>query len=167
MTMPNTKRLLVYMAKCVAGVLLVFFLAHLINYKDYIWCLISVMLVLSPDGTDAVGLAMSRIKANLVGAAAGLVMLIVHPSTIVMVSGAIAITVAACTFLQLEASARSALAAAIIVTLHEAGLHVWDTALERIIAVLAGCVLGLVITFVFHSRFTRHSAEGPPPQQEA
>jgi len=102
-----------------------------------------------------------------VGAAAGLIMLIVHPSTIVMVSGAIAITVAACTFLQLEASARSALAAAIIVTLHEAGIHVWDTALERIIAVLAGCVLGLVITFVFHSRFTRHSAEGPPPQQEA
>jgi uncharacterized membrane protein YgaE (UPF0421/DUF939 family) len=165
MTTIPVKRLLVYMAKCVAGALMVFLLAHLLNYQDYIWCMISVMLVLSPDGTDAVSLAMSRIKANLVGAGAGLLMLIVHPSTVVMVSGAIAITVAVCTVLKLEPSTRSALAAAIIVTLHEAGKHIWDTALERVLAVLAGCLLGLLVTFVFHSRFTNRPAEAPAHQE--
>lgn len=165
--MPNIRRLLVYMLKCITGTLLVFLLAWLLHYKDYIWCLISVMLVLSPEGSDAVPLAMSRIKANLVGAAAGLIMLVVHPPAIIMVSGAVAITVVLCTLLQLEVAARSALAATIIVTLHEAGKHVWDTAVERIIAVLAGCLLGLVITFLFHSRFTSHPVDAPPPQQEA
>ncbi len=154
------------MSKCVAGALVVFLLASLLHYKDYIWCMISVMLVLSPDGTDAVVLAVSRIKANLVGAGAGLLMLIIHPATEVMVCGGIAITAAACMLLKLEASARSALAATIIVTLHEAGRYVWDTALERIIAVLAGCLLGLLITFLFHSRFTTHPAE-TPVQHEA
>ena len=154
------------MGKCIAGALLVFLIAHLLHYADYIWCLISVMLVLSPDGTDAVSLAMSRIKANLVGAGAGLLMLVVHAPTVVMVSGGIAITVAVCTLLKLEASTRSALAATIIVTLHEAGRHVWDTALERIVAVLAGCLLGLVVTFIFHSRFTSRPAEAHA-QQEA
>jgi len=153
------------MGKCVTGALLVFGIARLLNYHDYIWCLISVMLVLSPDGTDAVSLAMSRIKANLVGAGAGLLMLVVHPSTIVMVHGGIAITVVLCTLLKLEPSARSALAATIIVTLHEAGRHIWDTALERVLAVLAGCLLGLLVTFVFHSRFTTRPAEGPAHQE--
>jgi uncharacterized membrane protein YgaE (UPF0421/DUF939 family) len=167
MTRLNIKRLLIYICKCVAGALLVFLLARLLNYHDYIWCLISVMLVLSPDGTDAVALAMSRIKANLVGAGAGLLMLLVHPSPIVMVCGGIAITAAVCTLLKLEPATRSALAATIIVTLHEAGKHVWDTALERIIAVLAGCLLGLLITFVFHSRFNTRPAEAPAHHPEA
>lgn len=153
------------MGKCVGGALLVFGIAHLLHYHDYIWCLISVMLVLSPDGTDAVSLAMSRIKANLVGAGAGLLMLLVHPSTIVMVSGGIAITVVVCTLLKLEPSTRTALAATIIVTLHEAGRHIWDTALERVLSVLAGCLLGLLVTFIFHSRFTTRPAEGAAHQE--
>lgn len=33
--------------------------------------------------------------------------------------------------------------------LHEEGKHVRDTAIERIIAVLAGCVLALLITYIF------------------
>ncbi len=165
MTTFPVKRTLVYIAKCVAGALLVFLIAHLLNYRDYIWCLISVMLVLSPDGSDAVSLAMSRIKANLVGAGAGALMLFVHPSPVVMVSGGIAITVVVCTLLKLDLSTRSALAATIIVTLHEAGKHIWDTALERVIAVLAGCLLGLLVTFVFHSRFINRPAEGPAHQE--
>jgi len=162
----NFKRLLIYMGKCVTGALLVYLIAWLLDYNEYIWALISVMLVLSPDGTDAVSLAMSRIKANLVGAAAGLIMHTLHPPTVIMVCGGIAITVAACTLLKLEASTRSALAAAIIVALHEAGRHIWDTALERVLGVLAGCLLGLLVTFIFHSRFTTHPAE-TPAQNEA
>ena len=29
-------------------------------------------------------------------------------------------------------------------------MHVWDAALERVIAVVAGCSIGLLITFIYH-----------------
>jgi len=155
------KRLVVYIAKCITAVLIAFLLARLLHYNDYIWGLISMILVLSPDGTDALTLAAGRIKANLIGAGAGLIMLLLHPTTVIMVAGAVALTVVVCYFLKLENPTRTALAASIIVTLHESGPHIWDVALERVIAVLGGCLLGLVITYIFHSRFMTGPAEVP------
>lgn len=153
------KRLFIYIAKCVAGVLIAFLLAQLFHYNDYIWCLISIILVLSPDAKDALPQASNRIKANLVGAAAGLLLLLFHLSPVLTVTGSVIITVIACFFLNLEVATRSALAATIIVTIHEPSKHVWDAALERVIAVVAGCLLGLIITFLFHSRFITGSPE--------
>ncbi len=153
------KRLITYVIKCVAGVLIAFLLAQLLHYSDYIWCLISIMLVLSPDGSDAPTLAVNRMKANLIGAGAGLVMLLINPATVIMVAGAVVITTIVCYYTKLENSTRTALAASIIVTLHESGKHIWNVALERIIAVIAGCILGIVITYVFHSRFIVGPAE--------
>ncbi|WP_108689008.1 FUSC family protein [Chitinophaga parva] len=154
-------RLLVYIAKSVTGVVIVYLLSWLVNYNDRIWCLISVMLVLSPDGKDATSLAMNRIKANAVGAAVGfLVLAVYNRSDIYAMCVGIALTVVACTFLKLEAPTRSALAATIIILTHEAGRHIWDTAVERLISVMAGCVLGLVITLVFHSRFVTRTVAG-------
>jgi uncharacterized membrane protein YgaE (UPF0421/DUF939 family) len=154
-------RLLVYIAKCVAGVIIVYLLSWLVNYSDKIWCLISVMLVLSPDGKDATSLAVNRIKANAVGAAVGFAVLAIYnQSDIYAMCIGIALTVVACTFLKLEVATRSALAATIIILTHEAGRHIWDTAVERLISVMAGCVLGLVITLVFHSRFITRTVAG-------
>ena len=147
-------RLLIYIAKCVTGVVIVYALSWITQYNDKIWCLISVMLVLSPDGNDAVPLAVNRMKANAVGAAIGMLVLCVYNNTDVyaMIAG-IALTALACTLLKLEVATRTALAATIIILTHEAGRHIWDTALERLVAVMVGCVLGLVITYIFHSRF--------------
>lgn len=153
------KRLVIYVVKCVTGVFIAFSLARLLHYSDYIWCLISIMLVLSPDGNDAPALAISRMKANLVGAGAGLVMLIINPATVMMVAGAVIITIILCYYTKLENATRTALAASIIVTLHESGKHIWNIALERIIAVIAGCILGIIITYIFHSRFITGPAE--------
>ena len=147
------KRLLIYIAKCVTGVLIAFLLAKLFHYNDYIWCLISIILVLSPDAKDALPQASNRIKANLIGAAAGLFMLLFHVNPEYTVSGAVVITIIVCTYTKLETATRTALAATIIVTIHENGKYIWDTSLERVIAVIAGCIIGIVITFVFHSRF--------------
>ncbi|RAJ07015.1 fusaric acid resistance family protein [Chitinophaga skermanii] len=160
-------RVLIYAAKCVAGALVVFLLSWLIDYDEYIWCLISVMLVLSPDGSDAVALALSRIKANLVGATTGLIMLFIHPTQVVMVISAIAITVILCNVLKLEAATRTALAASIIVMTHEVGTHVYDAAVERVIAVLVGCSLGLMITFAFHNKFIQRTVDDIRHMNEA
>ena len=67
----------IYIAKCVSGVLLCSLLTLFFSqWIDYTWSLISVMLVLSPEGKDAVELSLTRIKANLVGASVGLLMLL-------------------------------------------------------------------------------------------
>ena len=39
----------------------------------------------------------------------------------------------------------------IIILLHVEGTHLWDAALSRVLAVMAGSLLGLGITYVFHS----------------
>jgi len=144
------KSLLVYAAKCVAGTLIVFIISRLINYTDIGWCLISVMLVLSPDGKDAVSLALTRIKANVLGASVGALCLLISPSNMWVMSLALVATLSLCYLFKLDAGIRSALAATIIILLHDGGKHLWDTAIERIILVLAGCVLALLITFAFH-----------------
>lgn len=147
------KRLLIYIAKCVTGVLIAFLLAKLLHYNDHIWCLISIILVLSPDAKDALPQASNRIKANLIGAAAGLIMLLINVAPEITVSGSAIITIIVCYFTKLEVSTRTALAATIIVTIHENGKYIWDIALERVIAVVAGCIIGIIITVIFHSRF--------------
>ena len=147
------KTLIIYIAKCVTGILLCFFVTRLLSeWVDYTWCLISVVLVLSPEGKDALDLVRTRIKANLVGAATGVLMLVsAIPSPYNIAVGAI-ISLFVCDQIKLNSGARSTLAAVIIILLFdEPGPHIWDSALTRIIAVVLGCMLGLIITYTFHS----------------
>jgi uncharacterized membrane protein YgaE (UPF0421/DUF939 family) len=160
------RSLLTYSGKCVTATLIVFLLSTLFNYHDIGWCLISVILVLSPDGKDALSLAITRIKANLVGASVGLVCLLFSPANMFTISIALTITLSLCYFFKFDAAVRSALAATIIIMLHEEGKHLWDTAIERVIAVLAGCILGLVITYVFHFK-SRYSERKTGSSEEA
>jgi len=161
------KRVSIYAAKCVTGVLFVSLVSWLIGYKDTVWVLISVMLVLSPDGSDAVTLAVTRIKANLIGALSGFLLILIHPELVLMMSIAVLITVILCNLLQLEAATRTALAAAIIVMTHEAGQHPWDTAIGRVLSVIAGCIIGLGITFLFHNKLTQRPVSQPDTTNEA
>jgi len=141
-----------YSLKCVLGTLTVFIVSSLIHYTDIGWCLISVILVLSPDGKDSVTLGITRLKGNVVGACVGAACLFVSPTNMWILSAGIVLTLSLCYLFKLDNGVRSALAATIIIMLHEGGKHMWDTAIERIIAVLAGCSLGLLITYLFHFR---------------
>lgn len=146
------KTLIIYTAKCVLGAVLCFYVTGLVDkWVDFPWCLISVMLVLSPEGKDAMELALTRIKANLVGAATGIFILITQLPSPWNIAAGVAISLFACDQLKLNTGARSTLAAMIIILLHPEGEHVWDSALTRIIAVILGCLLALIITYVFHS----------------
>lgn len=144
--------LLVYVAKCVLGVLLCSLLSLFLNkWIDYPWSLISVVLVLSPEGKDAVELSLARIKANMVGATVGVLMLFTQmpwPWNIALGS---ALALFICDRLKLNTAARSTLAAVIIILLKQEGETIWSSALNRVGAVIMGCVLGLLITYVFHS----------------
>jgi len=163
------KSLIIYAAKCATGSLAIFSIASLINFTDLSWCLISVILVLSPDAKDSVALAVTRIKANIVGAGVGVLCMLIYQPNMWMISLALVITLSLCYLFKLDAGIRSALAASIIIMLHQEGRHLWDAALERIVSVLAGCLLALIITFLFHFRMTSkvNSAASNKNQQEA
>ncbi|HVN49514.1 MAG TPA: FUSC family protein [Bacteroidota bacterium] len=161
---PNT--LLLYIVKCVTGVLLVVGLATIIHYPDYAWCLISVMLVLSPDSKEAMPLAMTRMKANLTGSTASMLCLLVFPPNLVAVSMAVALSITLCYAFNVMASSRSALAAVIIVMAHSSGSPVWDVALERVVSVMAGCLLGVAITYAFHKKIWTIADIDPVEEKE-
>ncbi len=148
----RNKNLLIYCAKCVTGVLLCYLLSLFFgSWIDYPWSLISVVLVLSPEGKDALELAITRIKANLVGASTGILILFLQVPVPWNIAGGVAVSLFACDRLKLNRGARSTLAALIIILLHQEGTHLWDAAMSRVLAVVVGCLLGLGITFVFHS----------------
>jgi uncharacterized membrane protein YgaE (UPF0421/DUF939 family) len=159
----NTKNYLIYASKCVVGTIMVFIFAS--NYKNMSWSLISVMLVLSPEGDDTITLALNRIKANFIGAAVGLLCLLMDSTSVWLLCLGLVVSLGICYFFKLENGARSSLSATIIVMLHEEGKHFWNTALDRVIAVVAGCLLGLVITFVFHNLFKKKKAKSQNAEQ--
>jgi uncharacterized membrane protein YgaE (UPF0421/DUF939 family) len=147
------KNLAIYIAKCVAGVFLSYALTIRMGHIDYTWCIISVLLVLSPEGKDALDLALTRIAANLVGAGTGIGLLLLDlPNPHNIGIGAV-VSLFLCDLFRLNSGAKSTLAAMIIICLHKEGAHVWDSSLDRVLAVGLGCILGLVITYVFHSLF--------------
>ena len=150
LTSERIKSLLLYVAKCITGTLIVYLLSSVLDYKDISWCLISVILVISPESKDSMALAFTRIKANIIGASVGVICLLIHPTNMWMLSFALGITLTLCYIFRLDSGERSALAATIIIMLHVEGGHIWNTALVRVIAVLAGSALGLLITLVFH-----------------
>ena len=165
------KTLAIYTAKCAIGITLCYVVSLFFQqWIDYTWSLISVVLVLSPEGKDAMDLALTRIKANLVGAATGILVLLMQiPSPWNIVTGAV-ISLFVCDRLNLNAGARSTLAAVIIILLYPNGPHVWDSALSRVTAVVVGCILGLLITYIFHSivktNTTVSSAESGKKERE-
>ena len=147
LSLRNTK-LFVYITKCVSGVLLCFLVSLVVGrWVDYPWSLISVVLVLSPEGKDALELAHTRIKANLVGASCGLLVLLTRTPGPWNIVAAAALALWACDRLGLNNGARSTLAAVIIVLLHGE----WGAALSRVLAVFVGCLLGLGVTALFHA----------------
>jgi len=114
------------------------------------WCLFSILLVLSPERKDVMNLAVNRIKANLIGAAVGLLLFSIHPVNLIMICLGITIAVIICEFLKLQAVTRSATVAVLIITIHEPGKYFWDVALERAGGTILGCVIGVLITYIFH-----------------
>lgn len=148
----RNKTLIIYTGKCVTGILLCFVISLFFqSWIDYPWSLISVVLILSPEGKDALDLAVTRIKANFVGAGTGVLMLLTQlPPPWHIALGAV-VSLFLCDRLKLNTGARSTLAAMIIILLHHDGTHLWDSALSRVSAVVVGCLIGLLVTSVFHT----------------
>lgn len=164
------KSLLIYAAKCVVGTIIILSISHLstkLTYSDTIWSLFSVLLILSPDGKDSFSLAVNRIKANLLGAGIGLAFITLFPNnlSIFIICFALVCTLALGYYFKLDSGIRSALVATIIVIMPQSAIQTWSTPIARVISVIAGCVLGILITYIFH--FKEKNILGKNKSEEA
>jgi len=145
------KSILLYIAKCVTGVVVLFGLAAFVpRHVDLSWIIISMLLVLSPDNKEAIPLAIIRVKANLIASVSSILLLAVCPIPLIAICVAICITIVGCHMFKLMDGSRAALAAVIIISMHAPGQHLWTTAFERMLSVVLGCAFAMVLSFVFH-----------------
>lgn len=147
---------LFYVLKCLIGATIGFFIYRAFP-ESGAWSLVSILLVLSPEGKDAINLAEVRIKANLVGAGTGLVLFFLHPPAFVMLCLGVVIVLVVCELLKLQVATRSALASVIIICIHESGKYFWQVAVERAGGVVGGCLIALLITYIVHYKSLIHN----------
>jgi uncharacterized membrane protein YgaE (UPF0421/DUF939 family) len=114
--------------------------------------MISVVLVIAPNSKDSNRLAFGRIKANILGSSVGLLLFLIRIPNLFLICIGVMLTIAIGILLKLHSALRSALAALVIVMIHEEGQNsTWHIALERMGCVMIGCIIGLLITLAFNS----------------
>jgi uncharacterized membrane protein YccC len=152
----NRKKLLLYIAKCLAAVVVIGTFSVLTQYSETVWALISAVLVLSPDDQEALPLAVTRIEANLLGSVSALLCMLPQFQTVVTICLAFTLSIVICYLFRLMPASRSALAAVTIVVMAPSTEgELWDKPVARMISVTAGCLVGLIITLAVHRRLPR------------
>lgn len=140
-------RITMYTAKCIVGFVIGYTLYTAIPQYEVYWALLSILLVLSPEDKDARRLAIERMKANLIGSLVALVLFLIHkPNLFLIIIGVLAVIII-CQLTALINVARTAMATLIIVLVYEQEKTSWVGAVERLVCVVGGCLIGLGITF--------------------
>ena len=165
---PEIKNLLIYISKCVTGCIVIFLLSWFFDYPDITWSIISVMLVLTPESDEAIPLAITRIKSNLIAGAASLLFLLFFPANPITIIVVIIVTILLCYKFKVMTGSRAAIAAVIIIMFH--GIEYsersfWSVTSERISSVVIGCTIGLLVTILFHKKLLKkHFLLGKPDE---
>jgi uncharacterized membrane protein YgaE (UPF0421/DUF939 family) len=145
-------RLFIYILECIIGLCVSYTLYKCFPQHQFYWSMVSTVLVIAPDGKGSNQLAFDRMKANILGSSIGLLLFLIHQPNLLLISTAVILTIIIGTFLKLNTALRSALAAVVIVMIHEEDQNsTWHIALERMGCVIIGCIIGLLITLAFNS----------------
>jgi len=138
----------VYIVKCLLGVIICYVLYKAIPQYPFYWSLVSVALATSLDSTN--NQAYDRIKANTLGCAVGIALYPIQLPELALICIGITVTIFLGIGFKISSTIRSALAALIIITLQVEQTKHWYIALERVICVVAGCLVALLITLIFN-----------------
>jgi uncharacterized membrane protein YgaE (UPF0421/DUF939 family) len=157
---------LLYIIKCLIGTAICYGFYKAFPQYYLSRSIVSLLLVLAPDWDSSISLPIARIKANITGALIGLFCFTLPFSQLVSLCIGVVLTIAVCTIMRFPSSTRSALAALVIVLLQEMGKPMWSYALQRILAVLLGCLVGLALTLLFHFGEQRWNKRKPLAKTE-
>lgn len=139
---------ILYVIKCVLGIIICYFLYKQFPDYPFYWSLVSVAITISPDSSNK--LAYDRIIANTLGCAVALLIYPIHAASLLLLCLGVAITIVTGTLLKLTNVLRTAIAALVIIIITEGEHRNWQIALERVGCVITGCVVALAITLLFN-----------------
>lgn len=148
----------IYLIKCVIGAVICYSIYYFLPQYPVYWAVVSVVLVFSPENNSQ--LAYDRIKSNFLGAGVGLLLYFIPLHTIALLGIGVALTIWFGIALKLDKTLRSALAALVIVLVEESAKRDWLIAIERVICVCLGCLVAMIITYVFSKIIRFSGVEG-------
>lgn len=139
-------QLKIYIIRCIIGFLIGYGL--MLKFPEYglFWSLISIILVISPEGKDARKLTVERVKSNLIGSIVGLCCHFIHSTNTFMLIIGIIVTSIICHFFKVMNMSRVAIVSFLIVMLQSYTLNESTAPIFRFLTVALGCFIGLAIT---------------------
>lgn len=141
-----TSPLIIYTTRCVLGFLIGYELYIRFPEYELMWTLLSIILVISPEGKDSRRLSIERFKSNLIGSVVGLACLLLHKPTYSTTILGILITISICYIFKIMNMARVALVALLIIMVQPHFDQAEVAPFARIFSVTLGCFIGLFIT---------------------
>jgi uncharacterized membrane protein YccC len=128
-----------------------------------VWAMTSIALVLSVKSSDSQKLIYDRIKANVLGAAVGGVLMPVPLPDFLLFCAAVCCTVLGCKYLGIYPTVRTALVALVVVMIppYEEGRTM--VAVERVSCVAIGCLIALAVTWLFDLLLGKKAAPEEKP----
>lgn len=136
--------IVIYIFRCLVGFSIGFLLIKQFPEYDLFWTLLSIMLVISPEGKDSPRLTTERVKANLIGAFSAIVVILIPFSLFYKTMIGIVVAAVLCTVFKLLNVSRTAVVA-IIIILNEKPDDGFMVSIERFLSVLVGCIIGLLV----------------------
>ena len=138
-----------FAVQTVLAALVSFALYGLLHRPGAVWCVVSAILVLQPELSASRSTALARSAANLIGAVIGAGVANTFGGGYAAIAAVILVASGACYLLRLDTGLKAALACGIIVLLGHGNGSVWTTSLERVAAVVIGCVVALALHACF------------------
>lgn len=142
-----TSQLIIYTARCLTGFFVGYQLMMLYPEYELFWLLLSIILVISPEGKDSRKLTIDRVWSNFIGALVGLFCLLMDSdlSLSILMIGIVATTII-CYLFKIMNMARVAIVALLIILLQPHLSAIELTPFVRFATVTIGCLIGLTIT---------------------
>lgn len=136
--------IVIYIFRCTVGFSIGFSLMKQFPQFDLFWALLSIMLVISPEGKDSPRLTTERVKANLIGAFSGFLVVFLPFSIFLKTLTGIVVAAILCNIFKLLNVSRTAIVAIIIILIERPNDGL-TASIERFLSVLVGCVTGLLV----------------------
>lgn len=136
--------IIIYIFRCLVGFSIGFWLMKKLPNADLFWALLSVMLVISPEGKDSPRLTLERVKANLIGAFSAFIVIALPIDMFYKIIIGIVVSAVLCSVFNLLNVSRTAVVAIIIILIEKPN-DGFMASIDRFLSVLVGCTIGLLV----------------------
>lgn len=143
-----TSQFIIYTVRCLLGFLIGYFLMMRFPKFELFWLLLSIILVISPEGKDSQKLTIERVRSNFIGSIVGLLCHLIYSTNLYVLIGGIIATVIICYLFKVMNMSRVAIVAFLIVMLQSHSLDESIAPIFRFLTVAGGCFIGLAITIL-------------------